>query len=137
MADLVHVAVAVIVKHQQVLIALRKPEQHQGGLWEFPGGKVETDETVQQALSREIAEEVSVEVLSAQPLIEVRHDYGDKSVLLDVWTVDAFAGTPTGREGQIVKWCDIAALHQYDFPAANQAIVQAIQHSIDKQAITQ
>ena len=130
MTTVVHVAVAVIVQQHQVLIALRKPDQHQGDLWEFPGGKVEANETVFDALTREIEEEVNLRIVSANPLTQVSHDYGDKSVLLDVWTVNAFEGTPVGREGQTVKWCDIAILDQHAFPAANKPILNAIEQNI-------
>jgi 8-oxo-dGTP diphosphatase len=125
----VHVAVAVIVdQQQQVLIALRKPEQHQGGLWEFPGGKVEPNESVFDALRREINEELSLQINSAEPLIKIEHQYSDKSVLLDVWWVDQFVGTAIGNEGQAIKWCDISQLHLQSFPAANDAIVSAVQN---------
>lgn len=127
----IHVAVGVIVQKQQVFIALRKPEQHQGNLWEFPGGKVEVGETVLQALKREVKEELAIEIHSAEPLITISHDYGDKTVLLDVWWTDAFDGTPTGQEGQITKWVDISTLHQYEFPAANTAIVESIQQQLN------
>jgi 8-oxo-dGTP diphosphatase len=130
----VHVDVAVIIKQQQVLISLRKPEQHLGGLWEFPGGKVEADETVYQALCREIQEELSLMVHSAQPMMKVQHDYTDKSVLLDVWWVDNFSGTASGQEGQMIKWCDMAELHSYRFPQANQTIVSALQQYSARQA---
>ena len=125
---LIHVAVAVIVNEQkQVLIALRQAHQHQGNLWEFPGGKVELGETTELALTREVKEELGVEIAKATPLIEIRHDYQDKSVLLDVWSIRDFKGETKGLEGQIIKWCPIEALTDFDFPAANQTIIKAIQ----------
>jgi len=123
----VHVAVAVIVNSgNEVLIALRHLHQHQGGLWEFPGGKVETGETVFNALVRETQEELAVTIQAAKPLIKIAHDYGDKSVLLDVWTVSEFTGTPQGQEGQALRWCGITDLVDDDFPAANAAIINAL-----------
>ncbi len=127
----IHVAVAVILQQKQVLIALRKPDQHQGDLWEFPGGKVEHGETGFHALVREIKEELAIEIKDATPLIQHSHDYSDKSVLLDVWWSDTFDGTPTGHEGQTIKWVDISALDQYDFPAANKVIVESIQRQLN------
>ena len=104
-AKLVHVAVGVIVdQHNNILIALRPEDSHQGGLWEFPGGKVEQGEAVETALSRELYEELGLESISCRPLIEIRHDYTDKSVLLDVWWVDQFSGEAEGKEGQPIKW---------------------------------
>lgn len=124
----VHVAVAVIVNSEnEVLIALRHKDQHQGGLWEFPGGKVESQEPVYDALSREIKEELGLHILQANPLIEVTHDYGDKSVLLDVWSVTEYLGRPKGCEGQSLRWCAIDALQTEEFPAANKPIIAALQ----------
>eukprot|EP01137_Pigoraptor_chileana_P016793 Opistho-2@73895 len=97
----VHVAAAVIRDDSgKILIARRADTQHQGGLWEFPGGKVEADESVECALARELQEELGIVVGAARPLIKVRHDYPDKQVLLDVWEVSSFSGEPHGAEGQ-------------------------------------
>lgn len=127
----VHVAVGVIVHQQQVLIAHRLANQHQGGLWEFPGGKVETGESVTDALARELAEEVNL-ILAAEdfrPLLQVPFSYADKTVLLDVHqvTVSALqAKQATGLEGQEVRWVARQDLASYDFPAANVPIVQRV-----------
>jgi 8-oxo-dGTP diphosphatase len=128
MTKRVHVAVGVVVNAaQQILVSQRLPHLHQGGLWEFPGGKVESGETVQQALVRELAEELGVQVLRSEALIEISHDYSDKSVLLDVWCVEAFDGQPHGREGQRWQWVDSIGLRDLEFPAANQPIIAAIE----------
>ena len=122
----VHVAAAVIRDDSgKILIARRADSQHQGGLWEFPGGKVEADETVESALARELKEELGIVVGAARPLIKVRHDYPDKQVLLDVWEVSAFTGEPHGAEGQPLAWVTAKDLPNYEFPAANQPIVAA------------
>lgn len=121
----IHVAVGVLVnKAGEVLLALRHQHQHQGGLWEFPGGKVEPEETVMEALVREFREEVRLEVAAADPLLTVSHDYGDKRVLLDVWRIHEWQGEAHGSEGQILQWVPVAALVDYDFPAANESIVR-------------
>lgn len=124
----VHVAVAVIIRDGRVLIARRPDHVHQGGLLEFPGGKVEPGETVQQALMREIAEETGLDVLadSLQPVIGIRHDYGDKRVFLDVWQTDAAEGEPKGLEGQPIEWFVPEQLSDDDFPAANRPIIRAL-----------
>ena len=124
----IHVAAAVICNDQgQVLIAKRPLDKHQGGLWEFPGGKVEADEDVLVALKRELHEELGIDVEQARPLIRVRHRYPDKAVLLDVWRVDGFSGEPHGREGQPVEWCAVDALSERAFPEANLPIIAAAQ----------
>ncbi|MDO7667749.1 MAG: NUDIX domain-containing protein, partial [Pseudomonadota bacterium] len=82
MNKVIHVAVATIVNaDNEVLLALRQAHQHLGNLWEFPGGKVEADETVYAALKREIWEELAITVIAAKPLLTVSHDYDDRSVL--------------------------------------------------------
>ncbi|MGV6396271.1 Nudix family hydrolase [Pseudomonas caspiana] len=122
----VHVAAAVIRGADgRILIARRADSQHQGGLWEFPGGKVEPGEAVEAALARELQEELNIVVTQARPLIRIQHDYPDKQVLLDVWEVSAFTGEPHGVEGQPLAWVSNRELPDYEFPAANQPIVAA------------
>lgn len=127
MTKLVHVAVGVIVNADgKILIAKRRLNAHQGGLWEFPGGKVDAGETIEQALVRELREELAIEVLASQPLIQIRHHYPDKSVLLDVHKITQFVGNPVGNEGQPVQWVDANELQDFEFPAANRPIISAI-----------
>lgn len=123
------VAVGVIVNaDREILIARRHAHQHQGDLWEFPGGKREADESRLGALKRELHEEVGLQVLDARDLVQIEHDYPDRKVTLDVWLVEQFTGDVHGREGQLIKWCPLAELAQHDFPAANGPIVAAIQN---------
>jgi len=131
--SIVHVAVAVIVKNNSVLIARRPSHVHQGDLWEFPGGKVEAGETVKQALCREMQEELGIEITHSEPLISVLYHYEDKSVLLDTWKVSRFKGRTynsasisTGLENQKVQWVAVDNLKDYSFPAANKPIVSAL-----------
>ncbi len=129
MTKLIHVAAAAIFDDQdRVLLALRDKSQHQGGLWEFPGGKVEAGEPVIAALARELNEELGINIdqASVKPLIQVPYHYPDKSVLLDVFSVTAFTGEPFGREGQPIEWVSRTALEQYQFPAANKPILNSL-----------
>ena len=127
-SDPIHVAVGAIINHAgEVLISRRAEQSHQGGLWEFPGGKLEDNEPVQAALARELEEELGIQVQQCEPLIRIHHDYADRPVLLDVWCVTRFEGTPTGREGQPLCWIDPAALDGRVFPAANLPIIKALQ----------
>lgn len=136
MNSLVHVAVGVIEDTQGRILIARRPEHvHQGGLWEFPGGKVAEGEDVIAALHRELHEELGIEVRQTQPLITIQHDYGDKQVCLDVHRVTAFKGLAHGKEGQPVKWLAIAELDAMEFPAANRSIINAIRLP-DKYMIT-
>lgn len=121
-----HVAAGVIRNDLgQVLIARRAVHVDQGNLWEFPGGKLERGETARQALCRELHEELNLKVLEASPLIRVRHAYPERHVLLDVWQVHRFEGSPIGMQGQPIRWVLPDELSRFSFPAANRPIVAA------------
>ena len=124
----VHVAAAAIISSdgREVLLARRPSNVDHGGLWEFPGGKLAPYETGLEGLKRELHEELGVEILRAQPLIRIHHEYPDKHILLDVWQVHEFAGEPFGREGQAVRWVPMKDLVNYPFPAANLPILRAV-----------
>ncbi len=123
----VHVAVAALVNsRREVLISKRPVGAHQGGLWEFPGGKLEANEDIQAALIRELHEELGIRPTSLRPLIRISHNYPDKSVLLDVWHVTGFSGEAVGREGQPIRWVPLDCLADYEFPEANLPILAAI-----------
>jgi 8-oxo-dGTP diphosphatase len=123
----IHVAVGILVNEQsQILIAKRPDNLHQGGLWEFPGGKVENGEKVFEALVREFAEEVNIKIISAEPFMEIHHDYGDKQVFLDVWLSKDFSGIAQGLEGQEIKWAALEGFSELNFPKANEAIIQKL-----------
>lgn len=126
-SDVVHVAVGVITDGDgKVYISRRHSHLHQGGKWEFPGGKLELHENVVQALHRELREECGIVVEEASPLTVIEHDYGDKKVRLDVWQITAFSGQVTQREGQEWCWVPCHELAAYPFPAANQAIIDCL-----------
>ena len=131
MSSVVHVAVGIIValdeqNNKEYFLTKRLADSHQGGKWEFPGGKVESDETVAQALFRELKEEVAIEVLACQPLTTISHDYGDKKVCLEVFVVDNYSGEPSAQEGQQQGWFSLSILQTLDFPAANQTIINKL-----------
>ena len=123
-----HIAVGVIFNQERnrVLVARRPDGIHQGGLWEFPGGKCGSAEGVRSALARELLEELGLVVDDCRPLIVVDHDYEDKQVKLDVWSVDAWHGNIHGREGQPIEWVPLSDLRHKDFPAANIPIIEAL-----------
>ena len=121
------VAVGVIADEAgRVLVARRAGDRHQGGLWEFPGGKLEAGESVEVALARELQEELGIRVRQSEPLIRIHHDYGDRRVLLEVRKVTAFEGEARGREGQPLRWLAPADMQAADFPAANRPIITAL-----------
>ncbi|CAI8226640.1 MAG: 8-oxo-dGTP diphosphatase [Glaciecola sp. HTCC2999] len=111
----------------QVYLTRRASDAHQAGKWEFPGGKVEPGETVAYALERELFEEVGIAVTGSEHLMDIKHDYGDKLVWLDIHLVTHYQHEPFGKEGQIGQWYSLETLHTLDFPAANTAIVAALE----------
>jgi 8-oxo-dGTP diphosphatase len=120
------VAVGVVKNSEgKILISLRHEDLHQGGLWEFPGGKIESFETAESALARELKEELNIAVTAATPLIIIRHQYPDRFVQLNVFLVEQFSGEAQSCEGQPFKWVAPAELEQYEFPAANRPIFTA------------
>ena len=127
MSAVVRVAVGVLRDRLgRVLIALRPSYKHQGDLWEFPGGKIEASENVEDALRRELFEELGVTVRRSVPLVTVPFSYSDKAVLLEVREVVTFEGEPCGNEGQTIRWASVNELDAYKFPAANIPILKAV-----------
>ena len=125
----VEVVAAIVVDAQRrILMAKRADWQHQGGKWEFPGGKIEVGETHQQALARELKEEVNLELNpnATELFQEVHHDYSDKQVSLYFYLAKQTIGAATGLEGQPVLWVDAKAMAQLVIPDANQSIADAL-----------
>ncbi len=124
---MLHVVAATIVNQQnQVLVTRRAKEVHQGGKWEFPGGKVERGEAPIEALKRELAEELGIGILKCEPLIKTHYHYPEHRVLLEVWQVSRFQGVPKGREGQPLRWVTIGELQGVDLPEANLPVLTAL-----------
>jgi 8-oxo-dGTP diphosphatase len=124
----IHVVIGVILnKKQECLLSRRKLDAHLGGLLEFPGGKVEEQESAENALRRELLEEVGIFASSFTPLIQIPYSYADRDILLNVFLVDAFTGSLEAQEGQEVFWKSIASLKVGDFPAANFGVLRALQ----------
>jgi len=110
----------------RVLVTRRADHRHQGGLWEFPGGKIEPGEDAAEALARELAEELGVAVRSSRPLIRVPYRYPDRVVCLEVREVTQFEGEPRGLEGQPLRWLAPGELDPAEFPSANRPIITAV-----------
>ncbi len=130
MASIPHKVIGVAVicnQNQQILIARRLPTGPHGGLWEFPGGKLEPGETLVECIHREIREELGIEVAITQPLVTINHTYSDLQVTLHVYLCRHQAGQPQPLESAEVRWVDRKDLEQYNFPEANQQIIQSIQ----------
>ena len=110
----------------RVLIAQRPPGKHMAGYWEFPGGKIAPGESSEAALARELAEELGVSLRRCHPLLQLRHDYPDRVVELDVFVVDDYGGEPAGLEAQALKWVAAAQLAGEALLPADRPIIEAL-----------
>jgi len=126
MENCLKVAAGIILKGDKLLIAKRPNNKHQGGLWEFPGGKVESNETNLQALKRELKEEINLDIKQANLYQEIQFNYPDKNVHLYFFMVTDFSGDAKGLEGQEIRWVAVSELDKYSFPDANQEIVKML-----------
>ncbi len=123
----IHVVAAVIYDNQgRILLTKRGKDTHQGGMWEFPGGKLEVGEAVGHGLWRELNEELGIDLLGHRSLMQNLHHYPDKSVLLDVHIATDYLGTPQGLEGQPLQWVEPWQLSEYRMPAADLPVITAI-----------
>ena len=123
----IQVAVAVIINEDdQIFISRRSAEQHQGNKWEFPGGKVKQNEDVEDALRREIKEELGIDIQSQTHLLDITHEYESKTVKLEVFEIREWLGEPSGLEGQPTRWIKRDELNDVEFPKANKAIVELL-----------
>ena len=125
------VAVGIILNDEKkVLVALRSSTQEHGDLWEFPGGKVEANESFYQALCRELKEEIGIDIEKAEMLVNLSHQYPEYSVELDTWIIRQFDGIPYGAEAQLLKWVTLEELKQLKLPGANWQIVEALENHL-------
>jgi 8-oxo-dGTP diphosphatase len=122
----VHVsAVALIDVDGRVLIAQRPEGKSMAGLWEFPGGKIEQGETPEQALIRELHEELGIETWESclAPLTFASHAYEDFHLLMPLFACRKWKGTPQSREGQALKWVRVNNLVDYPMPPADEPLI--------------
>jgi len=123
------VAAALLDGDGRVLLTQRPEGKAMAGLWEFPGGKVHTGETPEAALIRELHEELGVDARAAclAPLTFASHAYADFHLLMPLYVLRNWQGTPTGREGQAMAWVWPARLRDYPMPAADRPLIPALQ----------
>jgi 8-oxo-dGTP diphosphatase len=126
----VHVVAGVIEDARgRILLGRRTAGRDLAGSWEFPGGKVDRDETPEQALARELHEELGIRVHASTPLIAVPHAYPHKRIVLDVRRVTAWSGRASGREKQALTWAAPQKLDSYPMPAADRPVVAALRQA--------
>ena len=106
-----------------------------GGLWEFPGGKIEPGETVTECIVREIREELAIEITVSEHLITIEHTYPAFQITLIVHHCQHIGGIPQSIESDEIRWVNVNDLASYQFPAANLAIIQAIESGVNGEIV--
>jgi 8-oxo-dGTP diphosphatase len=114
----------------EVLIAQRPTGKWQAGRWEFPGGKIEADETSGDAVVRELREELGVSVRAARPLGVFGHEYSDGRVEIELWLVSAYDGEPQGLDGQALRWVELNSLGGYDLLEADLPMLAPLRQAL-------
>lgn len=120
------VAVAAILDGGQILLTRRRPDAHLGGMWELPGGRIEPDETPEEALRREVLEEVGVELEDVEPLTFSHHRYDEREVLLLFHRCRAATRPERSPEGLEMRWVPIATLPEVPLPPADGPLLAAL-----------
>ncbi|PSP03297.1 MAG: 8-oxo-dGTP diphosphatase MutT [Cyanobacteria bacterium QS_7_48_42] len=121
------IGVAVIWNERgQILIDRRRPEGLMGGMWEFPGGKIEANETVQDCIKREIREELAIEIEVEEHLITIDHAYTHFRVTLNVYHCRYLSGEPQPLVCDEIRWVTLEEINQFPFPEANTEIIRAL-----------
>ncbi|ELP54854.1 8-oxo-dGTP diphosphatase MutT [Microcystis aeruginosa NIES-298] len=114
-----------------ILIDRRLAKGLLGGFWEFPGGKIEGNETVQECIKREILEEIGIDIAVDSHLITIDHTYSHFRVNLQVYNCRYLRGQARAIECEEIRWVTIQELDNYTFPAANQEIIRALKDMVN------
>jgi mutator protein MutT len=122
----IEVGAALVFQHGKLLIAQRHAKSHLGGLWEFPGGKREQDETFEQCLARELREELGIEVEVGELFEEIAHAYAEKTVHLKFFICQLISGKPRPLDCAAFKWVAKTELADFEFPAADARLLEKL-----------
>jgi mutator protein MutT len=121
--QIIDVAAGLVFRDDQLLITQRRPGDHLGGLWEFPGGKLEPGETFEHCLARELREELGIEVTVGRQIEEITHAYPEKTVRLRFFHCTLASGEPQPLHCHALAWVTPKTLPAYQFPAADAQLI--------------
>lgn len=122
----IDVTAGLVFRDGKLLITQRKPDSHLGGLWEFPGGKIEPGETFEAALVRELDEELGIEVEVGELIEDITHDYPEKSVHLKFFRCRWLKNEPHPHDVHALAWINRDELRNYEFPAADARLLDML-----------
>lgn len=122
----INVTAGLILKDGNILIAKRPPGYHLAGLWEFPGGKQENGESLEECLEREIREELDIDIRADGLLKTVVHEYEKKIVSLHVFECTHLKGEPKSLDGQEIKWVKPSELRRFEFPPPDREVIKLL-----------
>ena len=129
MKDYFDVVAGILINSQnQVLLARHTSSDLYNDLWEFPGGKVEIDEKSFDALSRELKEELGIEMINASQFMKVQYKYEDKNISIKFFIIRNWHKEPLSLEGQELIWVSLCSLDEYEFLPANTSVVKALKN---------
>ncbi len=128
--NFIEVAAGLVFRNGLLLIAQRRPNDHLGGLWEFPGGKREASETFEECLRRELREELGIEVIVGELIESLTHDYPEKSVRLKFFRCKLLKNEPRPIFCHNLAWIKQEQLSQYEFPAADARLLEKLRSGI-------
>ena len=125
--ELLNVVIGIIIDTEnKVLLNKRKKNTTLSGYWEFPGGKIKPNETLNQALSRELFEELGIKIGNTDPLDSIEYQYSEHDVLLLPFRIIDYKGTPRGLEGQELMWCPLNRLQNVNILPANRFFIEML-----------
>jgi A/G-specific adenine glycosylase len=127
------VAIAIVCRGQDILICRRRAKDRLGGYWEFPGGKVEPEESLAQCLARELKEELDIQAEPIAALPTIDHDYPDIQVRLHPFLCRHTNGEPVPLGCEQALWINPSALRDYRFPPANARLIEQVIESLSRQ----
>jgi len=122
----IEVSAALTFQNGKLLITQRHKDSHLGGLWEFPGGKREANETFEECLVREIREELGIEISVGKLFEEIAHDYPEKSIHLKFFICELISGKPQALGCAAIKWISKSELDNFEFPAADAQLLEKL-----------
>ena len=126
----VHVTAGLIWRQDGCLLITRRPEgRHLSGYWEFPGGKQEGHESLEDCIAREIKEELGLKIKVARHLLSVPYEYETRQITLHVFNCFSVEGQPQSLEGQEIRWIRLDEFSRYVFPPADRQVIEFLMHS--------